>query len=430
MKKIYSIIAATMLTASVFAQAPQSMSYQAVIRDAGNALVTSQGVGMQISILQGSATGTPVYVETQTPTSNINGLVSLEIGNGTVVSGTFSTINWASGPYFIKTETDPTGGTTYTITGTTQLMSVPYALYAENSGSSTAGPTGPTGPTGATGTMGATGATGATGIAGPTGATGNTGSTGPTGATGNMGATGPTGATGATGATGIAGPTGNQGPIGLTGATGATGATGLTGATGPTGTFGVTGTTGQTIRHDGSVWTNNSVIYNDGTDVGIGTTTPSAKLDINGTVAVTGNPVIMWQEFTTPIIHEYSFTGPVGANVTIPGVPANARYLLVNIFITTNISDHINFAFGRAPYNERNFVNPQGTQPSLQFGTLSRHTLHLSYNGDADGWSSAYGQWFSSKIIPLNSGGSFDYRNYGNSGSNGWVYMIVLGYSL
>src|SRR5690554_566777 len=86
---------------------------------------------MQISILQGSASGTAVYVETQTPTSNANGLVSLEIGAGTVVSGDFTTIDWANGPYFIKTETDPTGGTSYTITGTSQLLSVPYALHAK-----------------------------------------------------------------------------------------------------------------------------------------------------------------------------------------------------------------------------------------------------------------------------------------------------------
>jgi len=90
---------------------------------------------MQISILQGSASGTAVYVETQTPNTNINGLVSLEIGSGTFVSGAFNTIDWSDGPYFIKTETDPTGGTNYTITGTSQLMSVPYAIHANTADS-------------------------------------------------------------------------------------------------------------------------------------------------------------------------------------------------------------------------------------------------------------------------------------------------------
>ena len=137
MKKIYTIVAALLMTASVFAQAPEKMSYQAVVRDASNQLTTNQAVGMQISILQTTATGTAVYTETQTPTTNANGLVSLEIGTGTVVSGDFTTIDWANDTYFIKTETDPTGGTTYTITGTTQLMSVPYALHAKTAESIT-----------------------------------------------------------------------------------------------------------------------------------------------------------------------------------------------------------------------------------------------------------------------------------------------------
>ncbi len=128
--KIYSSVAGLLLTASVFAQAPQKMSYQAVIRNSSSALVTSTPVGMRISILQGTPTGTAVYVERQTPSTNANGLVSLSIGTGTVVSGTFATINWATGPYFIKTETDPTGGTNYTIAGTNELMSVPYALFS------------------------------------------------------------------------------------------------------------------------------------------------------------------------------------------------------------------------------------------------------------------------------------------------------------
>lgn len=139
MKKIITVCAVLLMTASVFAQAPEKMSYQAVVRDGSNALVSSTAVGMQISILQGSASGTAVYVETQTPTSNANGLVSLEIGSGTVVSGDFTTIDWANGPYFIKTETDPTGGTSYTITSTSQLLSVPYALHAKTAESVTGG---------------------------------------------------------------------------------------------------------------------------------------------------------------------------------------------------------------------------------------------------------------------------------------------------
>ena len=127
---MYTTVGALLLTISSFAQSPEKMSYQAVIRNAANALVTNQQVGMQISILQGS---TAVYEETQTPTSNTNGLVTLEIGTGTIVSGTFSSIDWSADTYFIKIETDPAGGTNYTITGTSQLLSVPFALYAKTS---------------------------------------------------------------------------------------------------------------------------------------------------------------------------------------------------------------------------------------------------------------------------------------------------------
>jgi len=132
-KKLYTLLAAISITITTFAQAPEKMSYQAVVRDSGDALVTNQVVGMQISFLQGSASGTSVYTETQTPTTNINGLVTLEIGTGTTTDD-FTAIDWATGPYFIKTETDPTGGSSYTITGTSQLLSVPYALYAKTAG--------------------------------------------------------------------------------------------------------------------------------------------------------------------------------------------------------------------------------------------------------------------------------------------------------
>lgn len=131
MNKIFTFFAAVLLTASVFAQLPQKMSYQAVIRNTGGQLVTTQ-IGMRISILQGSENGTPVYVETQTPLPNANGLISIEIGSGTPVTETFAAIDWSAGPYFIKTETaTATPLTIYTITGTSQLLSVPFALYAQ-----------------------------------------------------------------------------------------------------------------------------------------------------------------------------------------------------------------------------------------------------------------------------------------------------------
>ncbi len=121
------------MTASVFAQAPNKLSYQAVIRNSSNTLVTNSAVSMRNSILQTSPNGSAVYIETQTPTTNANGLASIEIGGGTVVSGNFSSIDWANGPYFVLTETDPTGGSNYSIIGTSQLLSVPFALYSTKS---------------------------------------------------------------------------------------------------------------------------------------------------------------------------------------------------------------------------------------------------------------------------------------------------------
>jgi hypothetical protein len=134
MKNCITLIAAIFFIINTFAQAPQKMSYQAVIRNNSNALVISKAVGMRVSILQGSATGTEVYKEIYNPNpeTNANGLVTIEIGGGVPLTGSFASINWASGPYFIKTEIDPNGGTAYTITGTSQLLSVPYALYAGN----------------------------------------------------------------------------------------------------------------------------------------------------------------------------------------------------------------------------------------------------------------------------------------------------------
>ena len=131
-KMMYSIIVGILLTASVLAQVPQKMSYQAIVRNSSNALIISTPIGIKISVIQGSVNGAIMYSETQFQNTNINGLVSLEIGTGTPVIGTFSNINWANGPYFIKSEIDPNGSTNYSVQGVTELISVPYALYSGN----------------------------------------------------------------------------------------------------------------------------------------------------------------------------------------------------------------------------------------------------------------------------------------------------------
>ncbi len=303
---------------TTFAQVPQALNYQAVARNTSGNLITNQLVGLRLSILAGSSTGTVSYEETQTATTNQFGLFTIAIGTGTPVTGTFSSINWSTGQYWLKVELDATGGTNYVAMGTAQLLSVPYALYAASSGTAGAtgptgangatgiagatGPTGPTGTAGTNGSAGATGATGPTGANGVTGATGNTGVTGPTG-TGTTGATGPTGANGPTGtgmgptgptgpagiagATGTSGPAGVTGPTGVTGANGATGATGVgtTGATGPTGLTGSAGATGPTGAA-GANGSNGSVGATGptGTAGSVGATGPTGPGSVSGTI--------------------------------------------------------------------------------------------------------------------------------------------------
>jgi hypothetical protein len=165
MKRILlSLVAIATLSLSSFGQAPEGFKYQAVVRDAGNTILNNQAVGLRMTIHQGSIGGTTVYSETFAPTTNTYGLVNLEIGNGTVVSGTFANIDWSAGPYFMETAVDVTGGTNYSVMGTSQLMSVPYALYAKTSGNGQ----GPTGPQGNQGPAGANGATGPAGQGGVT----------------------------------------------------------------------------------------------------------------------------------------------------------------------------------------------------------------------------------------------------------------------
>ncbi|NVO21558.1 MAG: hypothetical protein HXX13_17790 [Bacteroidetes bacterium] len=118
--------------AAIMAQSPSSFSYQAVARDATGSPIINKAISLRISILQGTVTGSEVYKETHTVTTNPFGLVNLAIGNGTLVNGSFTGISWGSNPYFVKVEMDTAGGSNYVFMGTSQLLSVPYALNAKN----------------------------------------------------------------------------------------------------------------------------------------------------------------------------------------------------------------------------------------------------------------------------------------------------------
>ena len=164
------------LSLNSFAQVPEGFKYQAVLRDAGNLILNNQSVGIRLTIQQGSIGGVTTYSETFSTTTNAYGLVNLEIGTG-ISTDDFASIDWSNGPYFIETAVDVTGGTSYAVMGTSQLMSVPYALYAKTSGNG-AGPAGADGTNGADGATGATGDDGLNGVTGPQGPQGEQGSAG------------------------------------------------------------------------------------------------------------------------------------------------------------------------------------------------------------------------------------------------------------
>lgn len=129
MKQILSFIIGLISTVTVVAQCPNQLTYQAIVRDNDNILLTDVPVGLQIDVLHNSEDGTIIYTETHESLTNSNGLVSIQIGKGEVIEGKFSSINWGDGTYFIKTSIDPEGGSDYTIIGISQCMSVPYALF-------------------------------------------------------------------------------------------------------------------------------------------------------------------------------------------------------------------------------------------------------------------------------------------------------------
>ncbi|MBQ4376879.1 MAG: hypothetical protein II793_04200, partial [Bacteroidales bacterium] len=139
MKRLLSFVllcATLFVMGTVMAQAPQRVSYQAVVRHANNRLAAGETMDVRISILQGSAEGQAVYVESRQVTTNANGLFTIVVGNGDNLSGhEFADINWAEGPYFLKSEVDAEGDQTYSAVSVSQVISVPYALHANTASS-------------------------------------------------------------------------------------------------------------------------------------------------------------------------------------------------------------------------------------------------------------------------------------------------------
>lgn len=134
MKKLVTFFA-LLFFITIFAQAPQGFNYQATVRNNTGALIVNQNVYFKFNIIQGSSTSLPVFTETHYVPTDELGQVNLVIGQGTASLGTFATIDWSLGNYYLGIELNTGSG--YTAMGTTQLLSVPYALYAQNAGNAT-----------------------------------------------------------------------------------------------------------------------------------------------------------------------------------------------------------------------------------------------------------------------------------------------------
>ena len=263
-----------LLTMNVFSQAPQEFNYQAVARDSEGALLETQDIDVRIGIRAGTETGTLVWEETHSVSTNEYGLFTLKVGDPTATAGTgslgsFSEIDWSTGAYYLEVAIKT--GASFIPMGTAELLSVPFAMFAET------GNEGPQGEQGIQGIQGVQGETGAVGPQGPKGLNcwdldgdgikdpeedinndgvwntedckgpqGEQGIQGPKGDKGDTGVQGPQGIQGPIGATGETGP---QGPKGDKGDTGDTGATGPEGPQGPQGEKGDPGT-GLTNRGD------------------------------------------------------------------------------------------------------------------------------------------------------------------------------------
>ncbi len=472
------------------AQVPQAISYQAVARTAAGNIMPNQNMGVVASILEVSPAGSVAYSEKHQVTTNQYGLFTIKLGLGSPITGTFSAINWSTGDQWLRIEVDVFNTGNFAILGTTQLLSVPYAFYAANAGTSSGGgggvtgptgpsgadgsqgPVGPTGPggggggvTGPTGPSGTNGSNGASGVTGPTGAqgitgptgTGGGGVTGPTGPSGTNGSNGASGATGPTGAQGITGPTGTGGGGGVTGPTGPSGTNGTNGATGAAGAAGangITGPTGPTGTGGGSVGPgtqnyhakfNNaagttigtSMIYDNGTRLGIGTAAPSSMFTILNTgVTTTGNNTLALSTSGGNVAANlytgvYSIiSGTSGYNVALSGLSNGVNTAASAVGGNLGVLGLARSGTGNniGIEGSANGVNTLGQNIGIEGFAASSSTLNRANIGSASsvlgsnqgvlGFANGY-----SSATSFNIGGTFAGRN--SAGINYGVYALA-----
>jgi uncharacterized protein (TIGR02145 family) len=391
---LFSILFLMAFSFTLTAQAPQRFSYQAVVRDAAGNLVINRPVGIRFTILRGSATGIAVFAETHRPTTNNDGLASVEIGGGSSLFNAMGNIDWSLGPYFLKTEIDPNGATAYSISGTNQMLSVPYALYAEKSAN-------PGNPGFSTlvrteGTFRGQGGCRFGGTKVMFGLDSNRNNTldanevdnrlttyvcngkdgkgivntvdngngtftfnytdGTSFTTGNL--TGPQGPTGLTGPTGATGP---QGVTGATGSQGPIGPIGLAGATGPQGPAGVDGVsiTNSFVQNDSLfVQLSNGQILNTGYVRGLqGATGSQGPIGLTGPQGATGVTGLTGPQGPIGLTGPQGATGAAGTN----GVSITNSFVQGDsLYVTLSSGQTLNTGYVRGSQGATGASGPQG----------------------------------------------------------------------
>lgn len=302
MKKILTGLFCLMIGIVCYAQAPQAFSYQAVAIGDNGGVLDNTDISVRVNINEGNPAGNAAYIETHEVTTSDAGLFSLEVGLGTPENGVFSEIDWSTSAYFLSVEVDENGTGNYQNIGISQLLSVPYALYAEGG---TPGPTGPIGETGDKGPKGNIGPVGASSGWCPQGPAGPAGAIGPPGERGIAGGSthcwdlndnlqddpeediNQDGVYNASDCVGLQGPAGEAGPEGPPGVdSNIQGPPGEAGPVGPNGPIGEQGPKGEKIEC--SPWTKDADNVSYSGPIGVGTFTPNCALDVSGEVSSYG----------------------------------------------------------------------------------------------------------------------------------------------